>query len=141
MKQYAPPVLGGNVYRLFNEITGEHFFTTDENEKEVVLQDSNWKDEGIGWYSPVANTPVYRFYNPSNGDHMFTIKFDEATSLQEAGWVFEGINFVSGGNTPIYRLYNPNAASGTHIFTADKEEYDNLKNNGWLDEGIAFYGE
>ena len=38
MKQYAPPILGGNVYRLFNEVTGEHFFTTDENEKEVVLK-------------------------------------------------------------------------------------------------------
>ena len=40
------------VYRLYNPQGGTygHLFTTDENEREVLLATGDWQDEGVAWY-------------------------------------------------------------------------------------------
>lgn len=141
LQKFTAPIDGGSVYRLYNEVTGEHFFTSSQGERDSLLQDSNWKNEGDAWQSPSTAIPVYRLYNPTVGEHFYTTSTDEADGLvSKYGWVSEGINFVSKPNgTPVYRLYNPNATRGTHMFTTSSGEKQNLLKIGWLDEGIAFY--
>lgn len=42
---------------------------------------------------PGAKGAVYRVYNPDKGDHMFTASLNEAQSLVNSGWKYEGIAF------------------------------------------------
>ena len=54
------------VYRFFNTAGGSHFFTTNEAEKDAVIQGApGFRYEGIAFYSyPTqadGTTPVYRF--------------------------------------------------------------------------------
>ncbi len=46
--------------RLFNPNTGEHLYTGDESEKDILVG-WGWQYEGEAWISPLmSNTPVYR---------------------------------------------------------------------------------
>ncbi len=154
--------------RLYNPNSGEHFYTKDTNEKDVLVG-LGWKDEGIGWVAPnkeQANTynpsatlkPVYRLYNPNAGDHHYTTNSRERDALVSAGWKSEGIgwyspesNFVYSasltGNAwdtvvtrlDLFREYNPNAkAAGSHNYTLNEAENDFLCSIGWIPEGIAW---
>lgn len=133
------------VYRMYNPNTGEHFYTTEYDEKHnLVIMD--WLDEGDSWYTDLTQKtmPVYRLYNENAGDHHYTLNEEERDHLMEVGWKYEGISFQSGdasldGNYPVFRLYNPNAISGAHHYTMDEEERDNLISLGWKDEGIGWY--
>lgn len=129
------------VYRLYDENTGEHFFTQSIDEANT-LTNIWWTFEYVDWGTPaVGTTPVYRLYNPSCGGHMYTADINEYNSLPSHGWKQEGIVFygVDGGK-PIYRLYDPNNHSViSHHFTSDKAEYDALPAYGWIQEGIAWY--
>ena len=136
------------MYRLYNKYTGEHFYTSDESEKNKLVK-TGWTDEGIGWYAPsTSDTPVYRLYNPyvSGGDHHYTTSRSECNSLVNAGWKNEGTGWYSADNEdesdriPLYRQYNPNEKTGTHNYTKDISENDTLVKAGWKAEGIAWYG-
>jgi endoglucanase len=53
------------MYRLYNNRSGEHFYTASEAEKKNLVN-LGWRDEGIGWVAPEkSNHPVYRLYNKS----------------------------------------------------------------------------
>ena len=39
------------VYRFFNLESGGHFYTIDENEKNVVMEIDNFRFEGVGFYA------------------------------------------------------------------------------------------
>lgn len=151
--------------RLYNPNSGEHFYTKDVNEKDVLVG-LGWKDEGIGWVAPAkeigtgSKSPVYRLYNPNAGDHHYTKDSRERDALVSAGWKAEGIGwytpntdinyYVSGatGSQPstvnvttldLYREYNPNAkAAGSHNYTLNEAENDFLCSIGWIPEGIAW---
>ncbi|WP_323089054.1 hypothetical protein [Allobaculum sp. JKK-2023] len=144
--------------RLYNPNSGEHFYTKDLNEKDVLV-DLGWHDEGIGWVAPanVTNVPVFRLYNPNAGDHHYTTSSVERDSLVNVGWKYEGIGWYSytGGTTYTYatgdgntatidsvavlRQYNPNArAAGAHNYTVNRAENDFLVSVGWLFEGRAW---
>lgn len=154
--------------RLYNPNSGEHFYTKDANEKNVLVG-LGWQDEGIGWvapnkdqkieYNPAAKiSPVYRLYNPNAGDHHYTKDSRERDALVSAGWKSEGIgwytpdtNFVydsaDTGNKfkmtvtrlDLFREYNPNAkAAGSHNYTLNEAENDFLCSIGWIPEGIAW---
>lgn len=75
-----------DIYRLYNPNTGEHFYTQDVHERDVLVADG-WKYEGIGWRSWLDGDPVYRLYNPNaiGGDHYYTISAPEARSLVNQG--------------------------------------------------------
>ena len=136
---------GQVMYRLYNPYNGEHLYTADTLERDV-LDNIGWNYEGIGWIAPVydASTPVYRLNNPFAplGDHHYTTSLVEYEACIEAGWEGEGIAWYSAdeeAGVPIYRQYNPFASSGTHNYTADENERDTLVDLGWKDEGVAWY--
>lgn len=156
--------------RLYNPNSGEHFYTSDWNEVQTLV-DYGWKNEEIGWVAPsengsnavAAGEKVFRLYNPNVGDHHYTLDSKERDALVRIGWQDEGARWYSakaqrvwgnnnseqslsvsssraGYSTPIYRQYNPNAKSGAHNYTAQKREDIALVSQGWKEEGIGWYG-
>ena len=135
-----------NMLRLYNQWTGEHFYTSSTTEKEILVK-AGWKDEGTGWIAPSSGTPVYRLYNRyvSGGDHHYTTDSKERDKLVKAGWKNEGTGWYSASDgdserVAIYREYNPNATTGTHNYTISKSEHDHLVDVGWKGEGVGWYG-
>lgn len=138
---YSHP--NASLYRLYNVNSGEHFYTQDGHEKEVLHQ-AGWHDEGSGWVAPLIGQEVYRLYNPNSGEHHYTRETVERDYLIDAGWHDEGIGFHSDSNetAPVYRLFNPNAQdAGSHMYTTSKAEADLLEKQGWRSEGIGWYAE
>ena len=141
-----PEVETAEMYRLYNQWTGEHFYTASANERDVLVS-VGWTFEGIGWTAPKQGDEVMRLYNPfvAGGDHHYTLDANEYKELQELGWKGEGLGWYSAdkdaeGAVPLYRQYNPYAETGTHNYTPDKNENDTLVELGWKAEGIAWYG-
>lgn len=86
---------------------------------------------------PVTYSNMYRLYNPWTGEHLYTASLDEAKSLAELGWRWEGVGWVAPSEgVAVYRLYNP--YSGDHHFTTDRSEYEHLGTIGWNKEGIGW---
>ena len=134
------------MYRLYNPNSGEHFYTSHPNEKDILLN-AGWRYEGVAWRAPgYSNTPVYRLYNTNSTEHHYTKSITEKNNLVSKGWRYEGIGWYSDDDegTPMYRLYNSNAKGvyepGSHHYTSDEKERDHLKFLGWKDEGIGWYG-
>ena len=130
------------MYRMYNPNSGEHFYTSSPNERNLLIQ-AGWRYEGLGWMAPATSSAsVYRLYNPNAGDHHYTTSAGERDLLVKAGWRYEGVGWFSDMNNTvsIYRQYNPNALSGAHHFTSSKAEGDALVAAGWRNEGIAWYG-
>lgn len=126
----------GRALRFYNPNSGEHFYTIDRKEAEV-LKNAGWNDEGDCFNYTNEGTPVYRVYNPNLGDHFFTADLLEARSCIKAGWVDEGIAWYDDPtNSTVFRLYNPN--SGRHFFTGDETEAKGLVALGWINEGLAW---
>jgi surface protein len=146
---------GQTVFRMYNPITSEHLFTTDESEYESLITE-NWQKEGEAWSSPTSGKGVYRLYNAGLGalakmSHHYTTDEAEVKLLTEQyGWVadnggnpiFYSAEDESGnaleGASPVYRLYNGGLSA--HHYTLDKDENDQLTtNHGWSGEGVGFY--
>ena len=136
------------MFRLYNQYSGEHFYTGDAEERDGLVV-AGWTDEGIGWMAPeTSDTPVYRLYNSFSpmGDHHYTMDKAEYDALVEAGWTGEEIGWYSDDleGVQVYRQYNPYAyelgMSGAHNYTISKDENDILVLIGWLEEGTGWYG-
>ena len=129
------------IYRLYNRINGEHLYTSDAHEKDVLYKEHGWGYEGEAWYAPSKNTgkPVYRLYNAGLQNHLYTTDTNEVKVLTTRhGWVKDNNGrpvFYSGGNAKIYRMYNP-ALRGLHHWTTDTNEYNVLPRHGWTQEGV-----
>lgn len=131
-----------------------HYDVTGKPCPKYWVSDSAWKSQfwnKIDQAAPAPSKPkvtvpevangIHRLYNPNSGEHFYTRSRNEAQSLVNAGWSYEGIGWRAPGSskTPVYRVYNPNA--GDHHFTISKSEKDHLVKAGWRDEGIAFYSD
>lgn len=131
-----------SVYRLYNPNSGEHFYTCNAQEIDVLKQ-AGWQYEGVGWFTPKAGQAVYRLYNPNSGDHHYTTNQAEKNHLVTVGWHDEGVSWQAQTKqtaTPVYRLYNPQARVGTHHYTLNTQERDQLVKAGWQAEGISWHG-
>lgn len=134
----------GDMYRLYNPNSGEHFYTSNKAEKDHLVS-LGWRYEGIGWQAPtVSNYPVYRLYNAYGGEHHYTMNVDEKNNLVKLGWKYEGIGWFSAdpkdsNSVPLLREYNPNAFSNNHNYTTNSKEHSWLVSLGWKDEGKAWY--
>ena len=129
------------MYRLYNPNTGEHFYTSDDEERDHLLLE-HWRDEGIGWYAPArSDTPVFRLYNPYAGDHHYTMDPEERDYLIRHQWEYEGVGWYSDDHetVPLYRQYNPHAKAGSHNYTTNRDEGDVLVSVGWRAEGVGWY--
>lgn len=134
-------VSNSTMHRLYNPNSGEHFYTADSNERDILVS-FGWTYEGSAWNAPASGDPVYRMYNPYAGDHHYTPNAAERDMLVSVGWNYEGVGWYSDSSqsVPLYRLYNPNAITGAHHYTTDAGERDFLKSIGWNDEGVGWYG-
>ena len=75
------------IYRLYNYETGEHIYTPDLNEKNVLYQHHHWGDEGVAWYAPASGKPIFRLYHPGHHQHLYTADTNEVSVLtRQHGW-------------------------------------------------------
>lgn len=142
VKEKPVKVTPVDMYRLYNPNSGEHFYTSDEKERNTLVS-LGWRNEGKGWTAPsYSQQPVYRLYNQNAGDHHYTTEINEKDELVKKGWQYEGIGWYSDAQkrTPLYRAYNPNAQAGAHHYTTNAEEFRYLVSIGWRQEGIGWYG-
>ena len=137
------------MFRFYNPWTGEHLYTTSNDEAEE-LKRVGWTAEGVAWNSPTKDTPgvekIYRLYNPYADDHMFTTAQREIDKNIKDGWKldekFEAYGFPSAQSEApqaVYRMFNPYEKYHTHLFTALKEEHDRNVALGWVSEAPICY--
>lgn len=145
------------VYRFWSSATSRHFYTTNESEKQGLIDNFShvWVYEGIAYYAlPDGNEPgslpVYRFWSQSSNAHFYTISEAEKDTLirdYEYVWTFEGPVFYAypegaqpAGTAAVYRFWSP--ATGFHFYTISETEKDMLTRDYpavWTFEGIAWY--
>ncbi|MGD1922114.1 MAG: hypothetical protein ACFCAD_26400 [Pleurocapsa sp.] len=149
------------VYRFFRTDTQTQFYTTEEVERDVVLETlPQYELEGISFVgvAPPAEeeditgiSPVYRFFNTSTGVHLYTADENEKTFVEEnldnyvaEGTPYYGYDTQVEGTIPLYRFYNESLDA--HFYTPSIEERDifiespDYEPEG-SDTGIAFYVE
>ena len=135
------------VYRL--RLSSEHFYTSDINEKNALLQNSQNTFEGIAFYAlPSSETtnssfPVYRLSGPTG--HIFTASSSEKDRFLSLGFSYEGVAFntpsglVNTPNSAVGRMHAYRLASGDrHFYTASLAERDSLLRQSWIYENILF---
>ncbi len=126
------------VYRLYLAMNGEHLYTTDAHEVDVLTTENSWEYEGIGWYAPSYGKAVYRLFSPGLANHLYTTDLNEIAVLTtQYDWVVDNDNqplFYSGGSIGIYRLYNE-SLNGMHLLSTDTNEYNVIPAYGWEQEG------
>ena len=148
------------VVRLYNQWTGEHLFTSDQNEVRDC-EIAGWTNEQVYWKAynhagdqmregAVAGDAIYRLYNPFSGDHLYTSSDTEYVSLQSEGWKGEGVMFYAAKPSDadpskeagsgraidqVYRQFNPHETVGTHCY-AGIEENATMLSNGWLPDFV-----
>ena len=119
-KTYVEPV-----YRLYNNVSSEHLFTTDKSEYDNLLNltkqgKSNWIGENIEWYSLAVGRELY----DESGNKTGTVT-------------------AENGCKAVWRLYNPGLGAMcrcSHYYTSDEAEITKLCNSyGWQKEKIAFW--
>ena len=143
-RQEAAPTQGHLlVYRFYVATSHSHFWTTDVNERDSLIQ-AGYQYEGVAWNSSSDTTksPVYRLYAPGLRQHLYTTSPSERDALVAAGgWAYETISqyvTMTPNSLPVYRLYAPSL--GAHILTTDANERQKLIGTGnWNDEGVAWY--
>ncbi len=148
------------VYRFYNFKTGAHFYTTNEVEKNKVINTlaDTFVYENIAYYVDILHdgncsaglAPVYRFYNFMAGSHFYTTNIaerDKVINTLAYTFAYEGPRYclsltgTSTFNKPIYRFYH--YGKGFHFYTANEAERDKVINTLqylYIYEGPRFYG-
>ena len=94
------------VYRFWSPVTGAHFYTIREGEKDKLIDNYSdvWTFEGAVFYAyaegahPAECEPVHRFWKPRDNTHFYTINEAEKNKvIDEYGAVFtyEGVAFYA----------------------------------------------
>uniref|UniRef100_A0A0N5A0K8 Astacin domain-containing protein n=1 Tax=Parastrongyloides trichosuri TaxID=131310 RepID=A0A0N5A0K8_PARTI len=87
------------LYRLYNSLLSDHFYTTNETEFKTARTINGYKFEKIEGYCTQyagcgAFLPLYRFYNPIFSDHLYTTDEKEMIFYKSNpihGYIFEKI--------------------------------------------------
>ena len=149
------------VYRFFRTDTETQFYTTEEVERDTILETlPQYELEGISFIGapngeeedPLTGTsPVYRFFNQDTGIHLYTVDENERAFVEDNldNYVLEGTPYYGydtqvEGTVPLYRFYN--ASLDAHFYTPSVEERDAFIASADYEpegggEGIAFYVE
>ena len=87
-----------SLYRFYAGASDDHFYTTNESEKNSLISNtkSGYQFEGVAFYvygasSNVASS-INRYYNAKIGQHLFTGNTSEIAGLSK-DWVSEGVAF------------------------------------------------
>jgi hypothetical protein len=146
-----------NVYRFWSPVTGKHFYTTSENEKNLLVnQYSNtWIFEGLAFRATTAAplpglSPVHKFWAKDGQTQFYTISETEKASLlgeYAHAYRYDGVAFYAypQGQQPaqtkaVHRFMN--LADNSHFYTANEDEVSWLKGSFSLIftyEGVVFY--
>jgi hypothetical protein len=138
---YASDAVSTPIYRLYNRINGDHYYTKYEDEKTQLVNTPVWISEEIAFYIDEKTPPVYQYYNNVNGDHFYTSGVAEALSISNKyPWQYNRIAFGSDQDSdtsqPLYRLYSPIYG---HFYTTNFSEIlANVNISGWMFEGTAW---
>jgi hypothetical protein len=138
------------VYRFFNTVTGGHFFTASEAERDSVLNNlPQYLFEGVGFEASIVDgpdlVPIYRFFNPVEGGHFFTASETERSFVLNnlPQFLDEGIGFYAYGadanlGADVFRFFN--SVTGVHFFTTSESERDVVLNSlpQYIFEGVGF---
>jgi hypothetical protein len=150
-------VVAARVYRFWSPVTGRHFYTIDEAEKNKLINSYShvWTFEGPVFYAWATQydpnmMPVYRFWSNRSSSHFYTLSESEKNKLVTTYshvWAYEGVAFYAYGpnnppadTSPVFRFWN--ASDSTHFYTIDPGEKDKLVNRYpdiYTFERIAFY--
>jgi lysyl endopeptidase len=140
------------IYRFYNTLTGTHFFTISEAERNNVLATlPQYIYENVAFYaSTIENNqvkPVYRFFNTANRSHFYTISVSEKDYVLQnlPQYNFEGVSWYASPTvlanwTPLYRFFRP--STGSHFYTVSAAERDSIINNlgnVYVYEGLSYY--
>lgn len=145
------------IYRFWSPVSGKHFYTIDEAERDMLIRDYSyfWTFEGIAYYVYTRSVDpelkaVYRFWSPPLVSHFYTIDEAERDMLIKDYphiWTYEGPAFYAypegrqpAGTDPVYRFWS--STLGGHFYTIDEAERDTLINQYsyvWTLEGVAWY--
>ncbi len=126
------------VYRYWSRNAGDHFYTTDPNEKA-----SGYLSEGISGYlfkTPVAGTKaIYRSYKPAITSHYYST-VDDAVNYGYANEGILGYGFSSevSGSGSWFRLHQ-GYPSSDYLETMSTKEKAEVIARGFADEGIVAY--
>ena len=97
------------VYRFYNQDSGTHLYTIDENEKNVVQQElDNYNYEGEAFFAYTLQIegliPIYRFYNSTTGAHFYTpstverdVVIEELSNFESEGIAYYALPIDSEG--------------------------------------------
>ena len=140
------------VWRLFNQSTGRHLFSSSNYEKDLLtgLSSSAWLYEGTAYDSSGdRGSPLYRFFDANNSVHFYTANSAEKelliNSADYAHFLYEGKAFnVLPVDTPgqhglvdVVRYFN--SSSGLHLYsTSLEEQYILAADETWIREGVAW---
>ena len=141
------------VFRLLNQDTATHLYTTSERERDFVLENlPNFVSEGEAYTSidsftgSAAPQEVFRFLNQATGTHLYTIDPRERDFIVNNLDTFslETESFFAyaeqqPGTVPVYRFLRPD--TGSHFYTPSARERDFVEENlpNYQSEGIGYY--
>lgn len=139
-----------NVMRLYNTKSNFHLWTASINERDNLMKQGGWSDEGVKFYvDPTdanSGNEVTRLYTQNgNGRHIFTANKDEISSLTKQGFRNEGVVFKSSstaadtpipsaGSNNVYRFY----FGDRHFWTTSLNERDQLIKQKFNYEGVSW---
>ncbi|MBE5846853.1 MAG: hypothetical protein E7300_04175 [Lachnospiraceae bacterium] len=130
------------VYRLFNTVTGQHFYTANKEERDLILEKNGadgWTDEGIAFETAQKTSiPVYRVFDLVNGNHIFTTDAAARDMYIANGCRDEGIAWYAPVivGRKVYKLTD--AKSNKVTYTTSKAEADSLVDLGFTCEDAEF---
>jgi hypothetical protein len=110
------------VYQLYNPDTGDHLYTVDGHEADVV-QEMGYEDEGVPFYTGAERgpglVPLYRFIQ---GDDNHIYSTSRRAGYQPDTHLEKIIGYISArpreGLRPLYDYYNRRA--GRHFYTTSR---------------------
>jgi len=145
------------VYRFWSPLYSRHFYTTDEAERNKILDNywRTWTYERVAYHAwsdagVPGVAPVYRFWSGTLNAHFYTINVGERDKVRinySRVWTYEGPVFYAypagsqaAGTLPIYRFWS--GTLGYHFYTISETEKNKLisqYSRTWTYEGIAWY--
>ncbi|AFY83230.1 CAP domain-containing protein [Oscillatoria acuminata] len=152
--QTSDPVTGPGpqqaIYRFFDTLSGTHFYTASELERDNVRNTlPQYRYEGPSFAAPIPNpatSSIHRFFNTQTGTHFFTISEVERNQVLRdlPQYNYEGVAYHAymqseSGTTPLHRFFN--TQTGTHFYTPSDVERDVVMNTlpEYNYEGIGYY--
>ena len=127
----------GRVFRLYNSDSMRHFYTSNTEERDNLVNQNGWVLEGTAFYMCRSGTLSISRY--TDGQNWFLgrslpSEYKETYSLHSVAFASENQNKASRA---VYWLINQN--TGNNFYTTNSQEADTATTNNFINKGVAFY--